>query len=68
MSSRTSIVVAHRLSTVRDADLILVIDQGKVIEQGRHDELLSAEGLYAKLCRAQVEGFLDWNHVQGEQS
>jgi ABC-type multidrug transport system fused ATPase/permease subunit len=68
MNSRTSIVVAHRLSTVRDADLILVIDQGVVAEQGRHHELLDRGGLYAKLCRAQVQGFLGWDDAQEEKS
>jgi ATP-binding cassette, subfamily B, bacterial len=51
LSSRmcTRIVIAHRLSTVRDADRILVLEAGKIVEQGRHDELLALEGVYAKL-------------------
>lgn len=53
MDRRTSFVVAHRLSTVRDADLILVMDDGRVIEQGRHQELLQRGGFYAELYRAQ---------------
>ena len=64
MQARTSIVVAHRLSTVQDADLILVVDHGVIVEQGRHDSLLANGGLYAKLCQAQVHGFLDWNQTQ----
>jgi ATP-binding cassette, subfamily B, bacterial len=56
LSGRTSLVIAHRLSTVRDADLILVIDQGRIVERGRHDELLAAGGLYAELYRTQFEG------------
>jgi ABC-type multidrug transport system fused ATPase/permease subunit len=48
-SGRTSIIVAHRLSTVRDADEILVIDDGRVVERGRHEELMAAEGRYWQL-------------------
>jgi ATP-binding cassette subfamily C protein len=47
----TLLVVAHRLSTVRDADLIVVMDKGKVVEQGRHDELMTLDGHYARLVR-----------------
>jgi ATP-binding cassette subfamily B protein len=46
-------VIAHRLSTVRDADQILVIDDGRVVESGKHDQLLAAGGLYAELYRTQ---------------
>jgi len=53
LSGRTSLVIAHRLSTVREADQILVIDQGEVVERGSHDELLSAGGLYAELYLTQ---------------
>ena len=54
MRRRTSIVVAHRLSTVRDADLILVFDDGRVVERGTHDELVAMGGLYAGLHRKQL--------------
>jgi ATP-binding cassette subfamily B protein len=54
MADRTTIVIAHRLSTVRDADLIVVLDRGRVVQQGRHDELLSRPGLYAQLVGRQV--------------
>ncbi|MEV0404151.1 ABC transporter ATP-binding protein [Actinoallomurus sp. NPDC050550] len=50
---RTSFVIAHRLSTIRDADLILVMEAGSIVEHGTHDELLKAEGAYARLYQAQ---------------
>jgi ATP-binding cassette subfamily B protein len=53
LTGRTAIVIAHRLSTVRDADQILVIDKGRVVERGTHDELVAAGGLYAELYRTQ---------------
>jgi ATP-binding cassette subfamily B protein len=55
LAGRTSIVIAHRLSTVRDADVILVVDDGRVVERGTHAELLAADGLYADLYRTQFE-------------
>jgi ATP-binding cassette subfamily B protein len=53
LAGRTSFVIAHRLSTVRHADLILVLQHGRIAERGTHDELLARGGLYAKLCRYQ---------------
>ena len=50
---RTTLVVAHRLSTIRDADIILVMEDGGIVERGTHDELTTADGLYARLCRLQ---------------
>lgn len=50
---RTSFVIAHRLSTIRDADVIVVMEHGRVVEQGGHEELLKAEGAYARLYAAQ---------------
>ena len=56
MEGRTSIVIAHRLSTVRDADCILVLDGGNVAEMGTHEELLQKEdGIYSRLFRAQFQ-------------
>jgi ATP-binding cassette, subfamily B, bacterial len=56
MEGRTSIVIAHRLSTVRNADLILVVDQGRIVQRGRHEALLAEGGLYAELYRTQFAG------------
>ncbi|HEV7961451.1 MAG TPA: ABC transporter ATP-binding protein [Actinoplanes sp.] len=53
LEGRTALVIAHRLSTVRDADQILVLDEGRVVERGRHAELVAAGGLYAELYRTQ---------------
>ncbi|MDY2912964.1 MAG: ABC transporter ATP-binding protein [Agathobacter sp.] len=55
MQGRTSFIVAHRLSTIRDADVILVMKDGKIIEQGRHEELLKENGFYANLYNSQFE-------------
>ena len=55
LRDRTTIIIAHRLSTVRNADLIVVLDQGVVIETGNHDELMSKKGLYYYLNSQQLE-------------
>ncbi|MBL7201084.1 MAG: ABC transporter ATP-binding protein [Anaerolineae bacterium] len=59
MEGRTSFVIAHRLSTVRDADTILVINDGEIIERGTHEELLEAQGFYHNLYVSQFKGHLD---------
>lgn len=59
MKNRTSIVIAHRLSTIAKLDRILVLDEGKVVEQGTHVELLSMKGTYAKLWSHQSGGFIE---------
>ena len=53
---RTSFVIAHRLSTVRDADLILVMDHGRIVEHGTHQQLMARQGLYKDLYEAQFAG------------
>ena len=55
MKGRTSFIVAHRLSTIREADVILVMKDGHVIEQGRHEQLLAQNGFYARLYNSQFE-------------
>jgi subfamily B ATP-binding cassette protein MsbA len=55
MMNRTSFVIAHRLSTVRRADAIVVLEQGRIVERGRHDELLARGGAYAKLYELQLQ-------------
>ena len=56
MQGRTSFIVAHRLSTIREADVILVMKDGRIVEQGNHDQLLAQGGFYAKLYNSQFEG------------
>ena len=53
MKGRTSFIVAHRLSTIREADVILVMNEGKIVEQGNHKELLEKNGFYANLYNSQ---------------
>ncbi len=62
LAGRTSLVIAHRLSTVRQADLIVVLDQGRVVERGTHHQLVAAGGLYSELYRTQ---FADGSQVNG---
>jgi ATP-binding cassette subfamily B protein len=56
MKGRTSFIVAHRLSTIREADIILVMNNGRIVESGTHDSLLVKNGFYAKLYYSQFEG------------
>ena len=59
MAGRTVVLISHRFSTVRTADQIVVLDQGRVMEQGTHHELLAAGGTYAELFNLQASAFLD---------
>jgi ABC-type multidrug transport system fused ATPase/permease subunit len=54
-ADRTCFVIAHRLSTVRHADRICVLENGRLVEQGSHDELLPLNGLYSRLCQAALK-------------
>jgi ATP-binding cassette subfamily B protein len=56
MKGRTTVVIAHRLSTVRDADRVVVLDGGKAVQQGTHDELVAVDGLYRRLVERQFAG------------
>jgi ATP-binding cassette, subfamily B, bacterial len=67
MGSRTTIAIAHRLSTVVNADVINVIDGGRVVESGSHSDLLRAGGLYAALYQEQFEGGrVQWRCPDGD--
>ena len=59
MEGRTTIVIAHRLSTIQKMDRIIVLDEGKIVEEGTHKELISKDGTYAKLWSHQVGGFIE---------
>jgi ATP-binding cassette, subfamily B, bacterial len=60
MEGRTSVVIAHRLSTVRNADLIIVVDHGRIVQSGRHEELMRDGGLYTELYRTQFDQSPRW--------
>jgi ATP-binding cassette subfamily B protein len=67
MERRTALVVAHRLSTVATMDRLVVLDRGKIVEQGTHQELLASDGAYAKLWRHQSGGFIDDSPAPADQ-
>ncbi len=57
-TGRTTVIIAHRLSTIRTADRIVVLEQGKVAEDGTHDDLVAREGVYARLISSQRGGLI----------
>jgi ATP-binding cassette subfamily B multidrug efflux pump len=54
MQGRTSILIAHRISTIKNADKIIVLDEGRIIEQGTHNQLLSLQGVYSEMYQNQL--------------
>jgi ATP-binding cassette subfamily B protein len=56
MKDRTTLVIAHRLSTVQSCDRILVMDNGRIVEEGKHEHLVEQGGLYARLAKLQFQG------------
>jgi ATP-binding cassette, subfamily B, bacterial len=68
MAGRTTIVIAHRLSTVRRMDSLVVLDRGRIVEQGTHDDLLAVGGIYASLWSHQSGGFLPATDVETESA
>jgi ABC-type multidrug transport system fused ATPase/permease subunit len=54
--TKTIFAIAHRLSTVRKADVILVLENGKIVQRGNHDELIAQDGIYRRMCRTQEKG------------
>jgi ATP-binding cassette subfamily C protein CydCD len=66
MRDRTTIVIAHRLSTVRSADLLVVLDRGQVVETGSHTALIARNGLYARLIRRQLGGVVETVAADGK--
>jgi len=55
MTGRTAVLISHRVAAIKDADQILVIDQGQIVERGTHDELIAKGGLYSELYRTQLD-------------
>jgi ATP-binding cassette subfamily B protein len=67
LRGRTSFVIAHRLSTIRHADQVLVLKDGRIIERGRHDELLHVRGFYHDLYMSQFRRDIDFSEQEGEE-
>jgi ATP-binding cassette subfamily B multidrug efflux pump len=67
MKNKTVIAIAHRLSTIARMDRLVILDKGRIVEQGTHDELLAADGHYAALWRRQSGGFIDAPDLQAAE-
>jgi len=67
MKGKTVIAIAHRLSTIARMDRLVILDKGRIVEQGTHDELLEADGHYAALWRRQSGGFIDSPDLQAAE-
>ena len=68
MRGRTTFVIAHRLSTVRNADVIFVVEDGRIVERGRHEELLSRESRYRSFYLKQFEERTSWRSGSGNKA
>ena len=68
LKNTTTILISHRLSTVRDADCIYLVDNGEIIESGTHDELMRKNGKYAAMWNMQAEKYLNGGHNHEEMS
>ena len=68
MKGKTVIAIAHRLSTIAQMDRLIVLDQGHIVEQGTHDELVAKNGIYAQLWQRQTGGFLIEQHLKSKDN
>jgi ATP-binding cassette subfamily B protein len=68
LEGRSALVISHRFSTVRNADRIYVMDQGRVVESGSHGELMNRDGLYADLFRLQAAAYLSDGRTEADTS
>jgi ATP-binding cassette, subfamily B, bacterial len=64
MTGRTAVLISHRVAALKDADQILVLDDGRIVERGTHDQLLAAGGVYSDLYRSQLQADLAITHQE----